>query len=185
MSIAHQKITKARTQLLLDNPFFGNIAMRLDLVETDQFDTMATDGKRILFNPAFVAKHSNAHLKGVVAHEVCHVMFKHHLRRGERDQNNWNVAADYAINSILVDAGFSLPEDGLIDLAWRGQSAEDIYRVLFQDQPQPPATGQKAGGESPEGGDKGGDQGDAQGSDQKTAENGGSQDAPVHPTQSV
>tara|TARA_R100000315_G_C5232818_1_gene143862 strand:- start:451 stop:1743 length:1293 start_codon:yes stop_codon:yes gene_type:complete len=184
MSIAHQKITKARTQLLLDNPFFGNIAMRLDLVETDQFDTMATDGKRILFNPAFVAKHSNAHLKGVVAHEVCHVMFKHHLRRGERDPNNWNTAADYAINSILVDAGFSLPEDGLIDLAWRGQSAEDIYRALFQDQPQPPATGQKAGGESPEGDDKGGDQGDAQGSDQKTAENGGSQDAPVHPTQS-
>ena len=44
MSIAHQKITKARTQLLLDNPFFGNIAMRLDLVETDQFDTMATAG---------------------------------------------------------------------------------------------------------------------------------------------
>ncbi len=66
MSLAHQKITKARTQLLLDNPFFGNIAMRLDLVETDQFDTMATDGKRILFNPAFVDKHSNAHLKGVV-----------------------------------------------------------------------------------------------------------------------
>ena len=58
MSIAHQKITKARTQLLLDNPFFGNIAMRLDLVETDQFDTMATDGKHILFNSAFVAKHS-------------------------------------------------------------------------------------------------------------------------------
>jgi predicted metal-dependent peptidase len=184
MSIAHQKITKARTQLLLDNPFFGNIAMRLDLVETDQFDTMATDGKRILFNPAFVDKHSNAHLKGVVAHEVCHVMFKHHLRRGERDQNNWNTAADYAINSILIDAGFSLPEDGLIDLAWRGQSAEDIYRALFQDQPEPPATGQKAGDESPEGDDKGGDQGDAQGSDQKTAENGGSQDAPVHPTQS-
>ena len=38
MSIALEKITKARTQLLLDNPFFGHIAMRLDLIETDQFD---------------------------------------------------------------------------------------------------------------------------------------------------
>jgi predicted metal-dependent peptidase len=184
MSLAHQKITKARTQLLLDNPFFGNIAMRLNLVETDQFDTMATDGKRILFNPAFVDKHSNAHLKGVVAHEVCHVIFKHHLRRGQRDQNNWNVAADYAINSILVDAGFSLPEDGLIDLAWRGQSAEDIYGSLFKDQPEPPAAGQQGDGESPKGGDAGDAQGDAQGNDAKAAENGGSQDAPALPAQS-
>ena len=186
MSTAHQKITKARTQLLLDNPFFGNIAMRLDLVETDQFDTMATDGKRILFNPAFVEKHSNAHLKGIVAHEVCHVLFKHHLRRGQRDPNNWNTSADYAINSILVDAGFSLPEDGLIDLAWRGQSAEDIYKALFQDQPEPSAEDQQGNGqgESSEGDDTGSAPGDAQGDDESAAENSGSQADPVHPTQS-
>ena len=134
---AQHKIVTARTQLLLDNPFFGNIAMRLNLIESDQFDTMATDGSSIWFNPAFVDKHTNAHLKGVLAHEVCHVIFKHHLRRGQRDPNNWNTAADYAINSSLVDAGFSLPEDGLIDLAYRGQSAEDIYRKFFDDQPEP------------------------------------------------
>ena len=190
-STAYQKITKARTQLLLDNPFFGNIAMRLDLVETDQFDTMATDGKSIMFNPAFVNAHSNAHLKGVVAHEVCHVLFRHHLRRAQRDPNNWNTAADYAINCVLTDAGFSLPEGGLIDLGWRGQSAEDIYRQLFQDQPELQANDQQASdqqgndqGESSEGDDQGNAEGDAQGSDESPAENSGSQADPVHPTQS-
>ena len=164
-----KKIVTARTQLLLDNPFFGNIAMRLNLIESDQFDTMATDGSSIWFNPAFVDKHTNAHLKGVLAHEVCHVIFKHHLRRGQRDPNNWNTAADYAINSILVDAGFSLPEDGLIDLAYRGQSAEDIYRKLFDDQPEPEGTGESEGDA----------QGDAEGGDDQPQENSGSGDAPA------
>lgn len=184
MSIALEKITKARTQLLLDNPFFGHIAMRLDLIETDQFDTMATDGKRIYFSPEFVDKHSNAHLKGVLAHEICHVMLKHHLRRGQRNPSNWNTSCDYAINSILVDAGFSLPEDGLIDLAWRGQSAEDIHRALFQDQDQPSADGGGAGSESTEGGDKGDAEGKAQGDAGDSAENSDSEDDLVHPTQS-
>ena len=166
---AQHKIVTARTQLLLDNPFFGNIAMRLNLIESDQFDTMATDGSSIWFNPAFVDKNTNAHLKGVLAHEVCHVIFKHHLRRGQRDPNNWNTAADYAINSILVDAGFSLPEDGLIDLAYRGQSAEDIYRKLFDDQPEPEGTGESEGDS----------QGDAEGGDDQPQENSGSGDAPA------
>ena len=42
----------------------------------------------------------------------------------------WNIACDYAINPLLVEAGFELPEGALLDPAYAGLSAEDIYARL-------------------------------------------------------
>ena len=37
------EMTKARTELVLRYPFFGKLALGLELIESDQFDTMAVD----------------------------------------------------------------------------------------------------------------------------------------------
>ncbi|GIW55379.1 MAG: hypothetical protein KatS3mg082_1783 [Nitrospiraceae bacterium] len=50
-------------------------------------------------------------------------------RRGARDNKKWNVACDYAVDPILVDAGFSVP-DQTINPDWNGKSAEEIYALL-------------------------------------------------------
>ncbi len=47
------------------------------------------------------------------------------MRRGERDPAGWNVATDKAINKVLIDNGFDLPEDGLI--SYDDKSAEQHY----------------------------------------------------------
>ena len=57
---------------------------------------MATDGRRIVYNPAFVEKLSPAELEGVLAHEIMHCALAHHCRRGERDTQLWNQATDYS-----------------------------------------------------------------------------------------
>jgi predicted metal-dependent peptidase len=62
------------------------------------------------------------------------------LRRGDRDPEKWNYACDYAINPILKDAGFVLPEGGLIDPQYANLNAEAIYDRLPDD------IGQKAKG---------------------------------------
>src|SRR5262245_38471254 len=91
------KLTRARTQLVLNQPFFGALCLRLKLM-AGAVPTMSTDGKRILYNPAFVEELKPAELEGVLAHEVSHCALGHFCRRGSRDAKLWNTATDYAIN---------------------------------------------------------------------------------------
>jgi len=125
-----QKLIKARVRLL-GQAFFGTLALRLKLVP-GTLPTMATDGSRIVYNPAFVDQLKPAELEGTLAHEVLHCALGHHCRRGERDPRLWNEAADLAINPILIANGFTLPAGALIDPAFNNLSAEDIYARMLQ-----------------------------------------------------
>jgi predicted metal-dependent peptidase len=142
-----RKLTKARTQLLLNQPFFGSLCLRLKLVAGD-VPTMATNGKVILYSGEFVTSLTPAELEGVLAHEVMHCALAHHCRRGTRDLGLWNKAADLAINPIILDNGLTLPADALNNPDYHGLSAEEIYSRLVQDgnggsqQSAPPAGGQ-------------------------------------------
>jgi len=126
-----QKLTRARVQLLLGQPFFGTLSLRLKLLP-GSLPTMATDGSRIVYNPAFVDELNPAELEGTLAHEVLHCALAHQCRRGQRDPELWNVAADFAINPILIGNGFVLPVGALIDPAFNNLSAEEIYARLLR-----------------------------------------------------
>lgn len=135
---AAQMITKCRTKFLLNNPFFGALALRLKVRETEECETMATDGQELIYNKDFVSSLSFEELEGVLAHEVLHCAFLHHTRRGDRDPKRWNVAADYAINILLLeDFKFTLPEDRLYNPDYRKLSAEEIYNRLPPSPPTP------------------------------------------------
>jgi predicted metal-dependent peptidase len=124
------RIQKARTTLLLDHPFFGTLLFRLGAQARSSIATMATDGVSLYFNPQFVETLSAAEIAGTLAHEVMHPALQHHTRRGGRNPRRWNMACDYAINPMLVDAGLMLPKDVLLDNRFRGMSAERIYNLL-------------------------------------------------------
>lgn len=132
------RIQKARTVLLLDHPFFGSLLYRLKDRESRAVKTMATDGISLLWNPEFVETLTAATLAGTLAHEVMHPALRHHLRRSGRDPKRWNIACDYAINPLLVDAGLKLPEGVLLESRFRGMSAEQIYNLLEADQDSDP-----------------------------------------------
>ena len=136
------RIKKARTTLLLDHPFFGTLLFRLGGKPSSSIATMATDGISLFYNPAFVETLNAAELAGVLAHEVMHPALQHHTRRGDRSPSRWNMACDYAINPILLDAGLKLPKDVLIDNRFRGMSAERIYNLIEEDENQQGSSGQ-------------------------------------------
>jgi predicted metal-dependent peptidase len=131
-----QRIQKARTSLVLDHPFFGSLLFRLKGRECRSIQTMATDGVSLYYNPDFVETLSAATLAGTLAHEVMHPALHHHVRRSGRDPKRWNMACDFAINPLLVDAGLHLPEGVLLDNRFRGMSAEQIYNLLEAGTPQ-------------------------------------------------
>ena len=131
-------ITKARARLLVRAPFIGSIALGLAWVNAPDIGTMATDGRSVWFNPEWCERHGVEKTMGVIAHEVLHVVNRHHLRRGERDAELWNVAADLLINRLLEDDKYVLPPDGLFDRDRRyaGLPTETIYARLLEQQQQ-------------------------------------------------
>jgi predicted metal-dependent peptidase len=131
---ALDRISAARTALVLDHPFFGSLALRLKPEESTRTKTMATDGRSLFYHAPFLDTLSHEELVGTLAHEVMHPAMLHHARREGRDPLLWNHAADYAINPLIVEAGFKLPDGALLNAAYQGQSAEQIYAQLQQRQ---------------------------------------------------
>ena len=92
----------------------------------------------------------------------------------------WNDAADYAINPILTEAGFVLPDGALMSSEYRGMTAEQIYDDLDQssgnadtsEAEDPGGADDNQGGEDKEDGDSAGDEsasGDGAGQDPASA----------------
>lgn len=127
-----RRLVAARAVLVLDHPFFGALSLRMNIEEEvkGRTRTMATDGRSIFYHKDYVQGCTDQELVGLFAHEVMHPAMQHHTRRGNRDPQLWNEAADYAINPILAEAGFVLPGAPLESPQYRGMTAEQIYEVL-------------------------------------------------------
>ena len=155
--LARKKIVRARTQLVVGEPWWGCLSLNLELVEAHPhqgIQTMGVDGRHLFYWPEFVHLLSEQEIVGVVAHEVEHCARKHMIRRCQREGNKWNIAADCVINPDILDAGFSLPGKPrtvqehyagavgfLMDRKYQGMSAEEAYAHL----PDPPKQ-QSSGG---------------------------------------
>lgn len=135
-ALAKTYMTEARTALILDDPFFGVMAMKLELVEDWTAETWWTDGVSLGYNPAFTCEINRLERKGVMGHEVLHCANGHPWRRENRDPEDWNDACDESINPELKAAGYMLPEGVLLTPAYQGKSAEWIYEQMFRKKQQ-------------------------------------------------
>ena len=123
--------TKARSRLLLDNPFFGTLALKLLPKEDTSQPSGYTDGKVLGYNPKWFEKLSSQQQVGFIAHEIMHIVYMHIFRREQRHPKKWNVAADYVINYNLVhDCRMVLPDGALIDEQYKGMTTEHVYNLL-------------------------------------------------------
>jgi len=132
------KLIKARIEMLISAPFFGNLATRLRFKDaTEWCPTLATDGRYFYYNRNFVAALSDAEIVFGIGHEVLHCVYDHFdvNRRGNRDPRLWNIANDYVINADLIDAKIG-EEIKLVqicfDWKYRGMVSEEIYDDLFK-----------------------------------------------------
>lgn len=149
MKNATDLMTKAKVQLILQHPFYAMQALKMDFRASDAIKTAATDGQNVLYNPAYIETLSVEEIKGLIAHEVMHVASLHHTRRNGRDMRKWNEATDYALNPLIIKSGLQLPPGGLINDAFEGKSAEEIYSLLPPPQDDQPGDGQGEGTPDP------------------------------------
>lgn len=136
MDDVETKLAKARTQLLLNRRyiFWATVGMYQQLIEKNTPDnpTMATDGEHLYFNRDFVKNLNKDELMFVLAHEAGHCALGHHLRRQARHAFGWNIAADFALNQLLVQTGLTPPKGVLLDDQFKDMSAELIYTKIKQ-----------------------------------------------------
>jgi len=141
-TLSHEEITdriiKARIEMLMSAPFFGNLATRLILKDaTEWCPTAATDGKYFYYNKNFIAALSDQELVFLVGHEVLHCVYDHMdvARRGDRHPVLWNIANDYVINADLIDGNVG-DQIKLVEICfdwkYRGMTSEEIYDDLFK-----------------------------------------------------
>jgi|TARA_R110000822_G_scaffold117536_1_gene249829 predicted metal-dependent peptidase len=189
---ATQTISNAKKFIMRYQAFYATLMLGLNFKMINDPDmTMATDGKDLLWSPHFVLEGNQTKNTFVILHEILHVVFKHHLRRGKRNPRLWNNAADYVINALIVHMGlrnnwpvkdfrnagrsfimahgefsreeYRMPEDGLLDTKYFGMTTETVYDILKKEADEDPDQGDQGQGEENQPGDQGQGQGEGQG----------------------
>ena len=135
-AMALREVRRAVGGLMANWPFFGNLALRLDLVPDGTRKTIATDGESIRYNPEWVMENRAAVIPAV-ARCVLACTLKHHTRRGERDYKRWQEASRRVTLPFLADAGIRHEAGDGLDM-----SVEKAYEQIEAD-----ADGQ--GGQTP------------------------------------
>ena len=137
---AREKLIGARVSLLIKQPFFGNLATRMMLINADEWcATLATDAKHFYYNSKFVMMLDQKEIEFGFGHEILHCCYEHLGRRDSRDARIFNYACDYCVNNDLVNHGIGrkiTTIDILYDRKYDKMSAEEVYDLLLENAEQ-------------------------------------------------
>jgi predicted metal-dependent peptidase len=132
MTIEAQKLISASIlRLRMNSPFFATLAMFTRFLPSQEISTAGTDGKDIFYNEDFVRSLPNKQQDGLMLHEILHAALLHIPRRGARDREIWNIAADIVINGMIAQEKFcELPIGGLRNPQLENFTVEEVYELL-------------------------------------------------------
>jgi predicted metal-dependent peptidase len=116
--------------ILTQSPFFASKLVVTPQLADNSIETACTNGIDIKYNEEFFNSLTFKQRITLVAHELAHIVFCHHLRMYGRDCESWNIATDHAINLLLYKMGFTPLDNWLCDFAFEGMSAENIYDIV-------------------------------------------------------
>lgn len=127
-------LENAVVRLLRDRPFYGHFILNLRREQRPLNGKGAgvtvRDGIPILaIDPAAFTALAAAQQRALLEHLVKHLLHLHPLRRKGRNQHDWDISCDLAINPGIAD----LPDDALLPAYYDapdGLAAEEYYDLL-------------------------------------------------------
>ena len=136
---AKMALDKAKISLMQtpNSAFFVTLCFSLVHVFDDSVATASTNGRRVKYNINFFMGLSPPQRVFLLLHETTHCAYLHMLRLEGKKMPDWNYATDYVINLQLVERGFTMIPGGLLDFAYKGMNAEQVYALLPQKPPMP------------------------------------------------
>ncbi|MGB8698961.1 MAG: VWA-like domain-containing protein [Thermosynechococcaceae cyanobacterium] len=137
MQESQKLISASLLRLRMKSPFFATLALFARFIPTQQTPFAATDGKDVFFNADYLRSLPTAQQDGLLLHEVLHAALMHVLRRGVREAEIWNIAADIVVNGVIAQQGvFELPPGGLRNAQLEHLSVEEVYELLLKEDEQ-------------------------------------------------
>ena len=137
---ARQAILKARIALVLKQPFFGNLAMRLTLKNADSWlTTAATDGRHFYYNSEFILKLPTNQMMFLFCHELLHCAYDHMNRGRGYNRDIANIAMDYVVNSdcLKYNLGQKITVVPILhDRKYEDWNFEQVYADLIKNAKQ-------------------------------------------------
>ncbi|MFK5938427.1 MAG: VWA-like domain-containing protein [Sulfurimonas sp.] len=128
-----KKISQAKARLLVNYPYFGTLASKLELVINDDIEAFRSDGVKLEYNSDYMQKLELSEMEFVFANGAMHASLAHQTRRNNRSTWLWQMATDMAINDMLVENGLDLPYGAQYRKRFAGLYAEEIYAELKAD----------------------------------------------------
>ena len=102
--IGREILGTARNELYLNMRYLDLALCSLRYQMDTAAQTAGTDGYRIYFEPYGLSElyqRSRKGLNRLYLHMVFHCLFRHLTRRGDRQEDYWNLAADIAVESLI------------------------------------------------------------------------------------
>lgn len=130
---ANTLLIKAKSQLTSKHPYFGILASRLKHEEDESINYYASNGKRFKYNPEFINSCNIDELMFILTNCVMHHILSHQQRKLKRKGLLWQLATDFAINSILHKSGLKIPKGANYNKDFRNMYAEEIYDILKEE----------------------------------------------------
>ncbi len=143
LSALKARLMAARESLVQQSPFLGALVLRMPVIITEDptLHTAAVTPRGICYiDRDYLDRIPLEAVRATLLHETLHVALDYWGRRGTRHNLRWNIAHDYAINSLIGQSG--LPQGFLTWPPWLGilrderfdgMSAEAIYNQLPED----------------------------------------------------
>lgn len=122
------KVKQAIAKIIFSYVWWSSLLLRLKIVPTRKIERWATNGSELYYNPDYFHDLLINDIVEILLHAVAHCALLHPYRRNGRDRQLWNMAADQAVNALLVDDGLRPPEGSFfLEPADLAKTAEEYY----------------------------------------------------------
>lgn len=122
-----------KAKLLLEHPYFGTIANGMEMRINDNIESFSIRDNAFEYRSEYMEGLNPQQVMFALCNGALHEALSHTKRRGNRSPWLWQMACDYAINSLLIDNGFVAPPSITYDKRFGNLSAEEIYTELSQE----------------------------------------------------
>lgn len=139
---SEQRVTKSHIAIMRSKEFcmFSGVLSVGKVIYTEDIPTACTNGRDVIYNPAFIKTLTDSELNFVVLHEALHKVFQHMFlwkKLWKENPQLANVAADYVVNNTIHEADqhgniTKIPKEALFDKQYAGMTTRQVFDLLKQ-----------------------------------------------------
>ena len=124
------KISQAKSKLMLEYPYFGTIASSLDIEIDNSIQSYKNINNKLLYNSQYIDSVDIEDIEFILASTTLHKVLNHQNRNQRNSSKLWQLASEYVINSMLVNNGMELPIMANYQDRFNKMYVEEVYTIL-------------------------------------------------------